>query len=49
MQAVWNIIHPTRISFQKTIKDLLPAGQEFYGTVVKAVCPKTCVVNNIYQ
>ncbi|CAD8113671.1 unnamed protein product [Paramecium sonneborni] len=28
MQTVWTLIHPTRICVQKTIKNLLPSGQE---------------------
>lgn len=46
MSGVWNIIHPTRVSYSKTIKNLLHSGQELYGTViahgVNDKCIKVC-------
>jgi hypothetical protein len=35
MSGVWNIIHPPRITYRSTIKNLLHSGQELFGTVVQ--------------
>ncbi|CAD8192362.1 unnamed protein product [Paramecium octaurelia] len=49
MQTVWTLIHPTRISVQKTIKNLLPSGQEFFGTVTRDSRNKSCKVKVSYK
>lgn len=50
MSGVWNIIHPTRVSYKSTIKNLLNSGQELYGTVLQhGVNDKTIkVMKNIW-
>ncbi|KAM3133535.1 hypothetical protein pb186bvf_014377 [Paramecium bursaria] len=35
MQSVWSIVYPTQTSMSRAIKHLLPAGEEFLGTVEK--------------